>query len=221
MILGVLLDWPLGNRVCDVPCQAQGRGPLWSSAWHLLRFTMDVARSPKACIRAGHTGEFFDTLYSARDDVARLARKRCRQVMGFTWPFVAILGVLLYRKGWRTVFVTGLWGGYLAMCFSFTYPMSAHNYYHLLLVPIVALSFAPIASLVAARLRQVCTSWPWRLAAWSVVVCGLLFVGSLSVQRQTEVPDFEPAVRVAQRNRGACVPQRACLLSWISTMGER
>lgn len=66
-------------------------------------------------------------------------------VQSLTWlPFllIALAGVLL-AKGRERALLMGLWGGYLIYGLLLPYQMYTHNYYHLQLIPIIALSLVP------------------------------------------------------------------------------
>jgi hypothetical protein len=75
------------------------------------------------------------------------------RVVGVTPLVVALLGVVLSRGRGRALLI-GLWTGYLVYGLSFTYHIHTHDYYSLQLVPIVALSLAPVASFLFERLKR-------------------------------------------------------------------
>jgi 4-amino-4-deoxy-L-arabinose transferase-like glycosyltransferase len=65
-------------------------------------------------------------------------------VIGFTTFAVALMGVFVARqRGMRLL--TGLWLGYFVYGMTFAYHITTHDYYQILLIPIVALSLAPVA----------------------------------------------------------------------------
>jgi hypothetical protein len=76
---------------------------------------------------------------------------------------VAALAVWRHR-GARAA-VVGLWAGYGAFCLAFAYHVATHDYYHLPLVPIVALSLGPPVAVLARRVVRTNRPWPWRAAA--------------------------------------------------------
>jgi len=59
---------------------------------------------------------------------------------------LALAGILL-AKGRNRSLLAGMWLGYLAYGLILPYQMTSHSYYHLMLVPIVALSLVPLATL--------------------------------------------------------------------------
>jgi 4-amino-4-deoxy-L-arabinose transferase-like glycosyltransferase len=64
-------------------------------------------------------------------------------------PFITgLFGILLTSKGILRSLLLGLWLGYLFFCLLFTYHIHTHDYYHLILIPVIALSLAPIGRAV-------------------------------------------------------------------------
>jgi hypothetical protein len=124
--------------------------------------------------------------------------KRIRIVMGYTYFILGLIGLLISQKGWIRAFLIGLWTGYFVMCFVFTYTISTHDYYHLPLVPIVALSLGPIATSILDRFEKDGTGQYWRLFAWAVLFLALFLSSGTSVQARRKLPDFDKDVRIAQ-----------------------
>jgi hypothetical protein len=72
-----------------------------------------------------------------------------------TWPFLAALASFVaLARGIAWPMLAGLWLGYFVYGLAFTYQIHTHSYYHLQLIPIVALSLSPLASAVARHLRR-------------------------------------------------------------------
>lgn len=94
-------------------------------------------------------------------------------VVGHAIFILALIGVLLFRKGLPRVFMIGLWAGYVLFCLVFNYHIATHDYYHLQLIPIVALSLGPMAGVIYERLRDLNHEWYWRLALWLVLLLAL------------------------------------------------
>ncbi|GAB4492325.1 MAG: hypothetical protein Fur0016_04210 [Anaerolineales bacterium] len=65
-------------------------------------------------------------------------------VFGFSVVLLALSGIFLLRRR-VFAFLTGLWAGYFIYSMTFAYHTSTHDYYQLPLLPIVALSLAPVA----------------------------------------------------------------------------
>lgn len=75
-------------------------------------------------------------------------------VIGVLGLAAGILGVLLLEGRWQRALVLGLWGGYGVSGLVFTYHIHTHDYYHLLLIPIATLSFAPVGALLLGALAR-------------------------------------------------------------------
>jgi 4-amino-4-deoxy-L-arabinose transferase-like glycosyltransferase len=79
---------------------------------------------------------------------------------------LALAGVLLAR-GRNRALLAGMWLGYIAYGLFLPYQMTSHSYYHLQLVPFIALSLAPVA--------QYITQWlVARIKVWQFLVAGLV-----------------------------------------------
>jgi hypothetical protein len=85
-----------------------------------------------------------------------------RVVVGLVAIAGAFLGVLLLRKGLPRALMIGLWSGYFLFGLTFSSHISTHDYYSLQLIPVIALSLAPLADLVTRYLHQT-ASTPGRL----------------------------------------------------------
>lgn len=83
--------------------------------------------------------------------------------------FAALVGAVLYAGKARPV-VIGLWLGYMLIGFTFPYQIYTHDYYSLLLVPVTAISLAPLADAVFRRVLD--QPLPWRV----VFTAGLVLV---------------------------------------------
>lgn len=123
--------------------------------------------------------------------------KRVNIVMGLTYFIGGLLGALVYR-GRARVFLVALWVGYLMMCLVFNYTISTHDYYHLLLVPIVAISLGSLADIVVFELQRSGEQWYWRAASRAVLAMAILLAAGTSIQaeRKQQAPDTQ--IRMAQ-----------------------
>jgi len=81
-----------------------------------------------------------------------------QNLMGATIIFLALTGVLM-SKNHERIYLLGMWAGYLVYGLTVPYQMYTHSYYHLQLIPILALSLAPVAQVVLERLTQQKLFW--------------------------------------------------------------
>jgi hypothetical protein len=73
------------------------------------------------------------------------------KVLGLPLLAASLFGVALATARLRALLL-GLWGGYLAFALVFKYHVSTHDYYHLPLIPIAALSLLPIVERLTAAI---------------------------------------------------------------------
>ncbi|MCL5105522.1 MAG: glycosyltransferase family 39 protein [Armatimonadetes bacterium] len=92
-------------------------------------------------------------------------------------PFcLSLVGVLLARDRFVRYLLSGLWIGYFAYCFFFTYWTHTHTYNHLLLMPIVALSLSPLFACVTDRLASSRPLFAVRACCMLLAVAAMAFV---------------------------------------------
>jgi len=91
-----------------------------------------------------------------------------QNLMGFLTLLLAFVGILLARHRNRALLI-GLWIGYIAYGLFLPYQMYTHNYYHLQLIPIVALSLVPVFyRLIKFILGQ--------KRVWQILIAGLAMI---------------------------------------------
>ncbi len=73
-------------------------------------------------------------------------------MFGLTFVMLSLIGPFLLPRRGRALLL-GLWVGYLTYGLIFAYTIHTHDYYSLMLVPIVALSLAAVAGVLEERLR--------------------------------------------------------------------
>jgi len=81
-----------------------------------------------------------------------------RDLMGLAVLFLALSGVLISKPKNRAILL-GLWIGYAVYGLTLPYQITTHSYYNLQLVPIIALSLAPVADALIARLADQSGAW--------------------------------------------------------------
>lgn len=80
---------------------------------------------------------------------------RVSNVMGLEWVAAGFFGCLLLTEKRQRGLLFGGWAGYILYCFVFPHHTGTHDYYHLILALLVALSLAPLAGEVVQRLRAI------------------------------------------------------------------
>ena len=119
-------------------------------------------------------------------------------VVGYTPVAAALVGTLLFRIGIPRGVVLGLWGGYGLFGMVFTYTVHTHDYWNVMIVPIVALAIGPPVALVIRAVRRRNVLWVWRAALAAIVFGALLFLAAAA--RPSPLPrSLEDKVAVAHR----------------------
>jgi len=104
---------------------------------------------------------------------------------------LGLLGLLIVRDRTARIFLFGLWVAYILFGLFFDYHIATHDYYHLPLIPLVALSLAPLADFLIAHLA-VLTSQRWlRFAALGILSYGML-AALWDVRNQLKSVDYQP-----------------------------
>jgi 4-amino-4-deoxy-L-arabinose transferase-like glycosyltransferase len=101
-----------------------------------------------------------------------------QDLMGLWVLLLALVGVAISKKRERLLLL-GLWVGYGLYGFFLPYQMYTHNYYHLQLIPIIALSLAPIGQLIIERVSK--QPKIWRALAAAAALLGVIFLAGISI----------------------------------------
>jgi len=97
-------------------------------------------------------------------------------MLGFTVIAISIYSTRLLQNSSSRALMIGLWLGYLCFGLIFNYYIFTHDYYHLLLIPIIALSLGPIFSIAMKRLGEMTSTVYRRAVAWiSIVLIIIVF----------------------------------------------
>ncbi|MFH1907979.1 MAG: glycosyltransferase family 39 protein [Chloroflexota bacterium] len=73
-------------------------------------------------------------------------------LVGFEVLLIALAGILIAQRSAQRGILIGLWISYLIYGLAFPYHFITHNYYHLPLIPIIAIGLLPITGLVMGQL---------------------------------------------------------------------
>ena len=85
-------------------------------------------------------------------------------VVGVFWLSLAALGWLVLAAKPARAFLSALWSGYILYGLVFPHHIASHDYYSLPLIPIAALSLAPLATAILPRIWNAATSRFARIA---------------------------------------------------------
>lgn len=100
---------------------------------------------------------FFPELFTDVEWYSKWLRM-IRSVIGY-FPFIiGLLAFCLIKKRQDRDFYISMWLGYLLYGFVFAYHIYTHNYYHLPLIPMIALAIGYLFSLIFAKLEALNTS---------------------------------------------------------------
>ena len=100
-----------------------------------------------------------------------------KSVVGYFPLFLGVLAIFLIRDGKIRNWYASLWAAYLLLGIVFSYHISTHDYYSMPLIPITAIGFGLVFSLLFERLLETNPGW---LA--KVIVLGILtFASALSL----------------------------------------
>lgn len=91
-------------------------------------------------------------------------------LMGLTVIILSLIGVLISRPRNRALLL-GLWIGYAIYGLFLPYQMYTHNYYHLQLIPILALSLVPVAQIILEKVGQ-------QEKIWQALFIGVALIGT-------------------------------------------
>lgn len=104
---------------------------------------------------------------------------------------LGLLGFFLTGKGLLRSLMTGMWLSYLAYSLFFDYHVATHDYYHLPLIAIAAVSLSPLGSGLFARLAE-STAQGWQRSAVAAILLFGLFINTWGVRNQMKDADYRP-----------------------------
>lgn len=96
-----------------------------------------------------------------------------KSVVNYFPLIIGILAFFLIRKKEYRVFYGCLWLGYLLFGFTFAYHIYTHNYYHLPLIPMVAIGFGVMFDLVFTQLESLNKHWFPRMVIAGVFILSI------------------------------------------------
>ncbi|NWF62954.1 MAG: glycosyltransferase family 39 protein [Chloroflexi bacterium] len=108
---------------------------------------------------------------------------------GFTL-MLALLGLFFFEDKKQRLLL-GLWIGYALFGFTFNFHIHTHDYYSLPLIPIVALSIAPLADFLFTKLAQLAITNLLRLSAFCLLLFGII-ASTWNVRNTLNAADYRP-----------------------------
>ncbi len=102
-------------------------------------------------------------------------------LMGLAVLLLALLGVGI-SAGRNRALLLGLWVGYFIYGLFYPYQMYTHNYYHLQLIPIIALSLLPVCEVILGKIQNQRALWKAVTIAGTIAI--LLFLSWESILPQ-------------------------------------
>ena len=113
-------------------------------------------------------------------------------VIGSIALMLGLLG-LFFLENEKRRFLLGLWAGYALFGIYFNYHISSHDYYSLPLIPIVALSLAPLADWFFAQLTKLTSTLkPMSTAVATLILLFGLFASLWNIRAEMKSVDYRP-----------------------------
>jgi len=160
------------------------------------------------------TGDLFKLVFTSGFYADWLAM--IKGLMGLTILLVAVAGVVLAARVPRALLVGG-WVGYALYGLVFPYQYTTHEYYHLPLIPLVAMSIVAVVDLLFTAIST-------RHIVWKVVVlAGLLFASGYSLwvgRSMLHASDYRNEV-TAWRNVAEAIPAGKSFIALTADYGMR
>lgn len=109
---------------------------------------------------------------------------------------LALFGIFFFDNEKRR-FILALWAGYALFGLYFNYHIASHDYYSLPLIPIAALSIAPLADKFFTQLKQLASTRFLGVAALLILFFGV-FASLWGTRNQLNSVDYRPQVKMWQ-----------------------
>lgn len=147
----------------------------WRSAqvWVMALLALAPAVLYYLVLNTGRAGEYFT--YNTVEMLGMLLTSKfyaqwlalADNLVGLTVMLIGLVGLALAERPFKAV-LGGLWAGYIAYGLAWPFQYTTHEYYHLSMVAIAALSIIPVAKAVFEKLST--QPRVWRAAAVGVIV---------------------------------------------------
>ena len=110
---------------------------------------------------------------------------------GGVFIMLGLFGFFFAKDKVLRSFLFGLWGAYLLYSLFFDYHVATHDYYHLPLIPIVAISLSPLGEALFARLAESASSRWMRSVVFVILIFGMFSV-VWGIRDQMKEVDYRP-----------------------------
>ena len=115
-------------------------------------------------------------------------------IVGYGAVFAGLLGAFLFQSAGLRAMGISLWLGYFVFGMVFPYHFTTHSYYHLPLIPIVAICLAPIGALIFKPLTKLKPEILVRIAVLAILLSAILIkVWDIRLDLAREDYRHEPA----------------------------
>jgi hypothetical protein len=135
-------------------------------------------------------------------------------LVGLTFFFIAIIGTALAPSPLRWMLI-GIWAGYLLYGLTLPFQMYTHSYYHLQIVPVIALALVPVLEAVIERARGLPRGWQ-AIAAIPIV---LFAVYQAWAARSVLVSEDFRGAPVLWQSIGEAIPENADVIGLTQDYG--
>ncbi len=133
---------------------------------------------------------FFPSLWV--DPVFYLRWENMLELTAGLLPFIAgLAGIFFFTEKQNRWVIFSHWVGYFLYGMVFAYYFSTHTYYHIGLIPVVALSIAPFGTVIGEKLRALKPAW-WQSTALVGIVSVGLFLNLWNIRDTYHKTDYRP-----------------------------
>ena len=94
---------------------------------------------------------------------------------------LGLLGLFMFESVQSRKMIIGIWAAYILYGFTFAYHIGTHDYYQLPLIPIIALSIAPLGAFIASKTISIN---PWKYIRQALIGLTLIIVLALVWQNR-------------------------------------
>jgi hypothetical protein len=116
-------------------------------------------------------------------------------LVDLTMAGLALLGLVFIPKTKDRWLLVGLWAGYVLFGLSFPYPIQTHEYYSIMLIPVIGMSLAGLGKVVFEALEKLPRLWQWAAVPVMLLAVAypswLTYTGFIGVNYANEPPAWQ------------------------------